>query len=31
MFNGFSSIYAYEQACLNLGFTTKRDNFVKRW
>lgn len=29
MFNGFSSIHAYEQACSNLGFVTKRDKFVK--
>lgn len=29
MLNGFSSIHAYEQACLNLGFTTNRDKFVK--
>ena len=29
MFNGFPSIHAYEQACANMGFTTRREKFVK--
>lgn len=31
MFNGFSSIHAYELACANIGFTTEIDKFVKDW
>ena len=29
MFNGFSNVHAYEQACANIGFTIERDKFVK--